>query len=124
MKIFKIILAALITTLIIGAIFLISSEIKKSNYRNSKKFAKVWCPYGTINTELYLLQNKTFYCELVGSVYYGKYSINGDRIYFWSDDMYVMDICHSYNILDKSKKSFKLKPVGYCIKKEMYGSLY
>lgn len=124
MKIFKFILVAFISLVLIGALFLISSEIKKSNYRNSKKFAKVWCPYGTINTELYLLQNKTFYCELIGSTYYGKYSINGDRIYFWSDDLYIISICHSYNILDKSKKSFKLQPAGNCTKKEMYGLLY
>lgn len=124
MKIFKFILLALITSALIGAVFLISSEFKKSNYKNSKKFAKVWCPYGAVNTELYLLHNNTFYCELVGSAYYGKYSIKGDKIYFWSDDMYIISICKSYDIVDKSKNSFKLIPSGKCENKEMYGLLY
>ena len=112
------------TIILIGVVFLISSEIKKINYKNSNKFAKVWCPYGVVTTELNLLHNNTFYCELVGSIYYGEYSISGDKMYFWSEDRYKMGICKSYTIIDKSKKSFKLKPAGNCTKKEMYGLLY
>lgn len=124
MKIFKTFLVAFVTIMLFGAVFLISSEIKKSSYKNSKKFGVVWCPYGAVTSELNLLHNNTYYCELVGSIYFGEYTIKEDKIYFWSEDRYKMGICKSYTIIDKSKKSFKLKPASNNENKEMYGIFF
>jgi hypothetical protein len=124
MKILKYILGSLVTLGLLVLTFWISVEVKESKYKNYERFGKIWSPYGAVNTEIYLLTNNTFFSNLMGSVYYGTYSIKGDIIYLWSDDLSKLDVCNYYKILGSSNHSHRLEPSGDCLSKTMYFVLY
>jgi hypothetical protein len=98
----KIMVFIYVTGLIVLAFFVfkfVSSRSKYSDFKKKRYYAMCSNNQGMVTNEIYLYNDSSFYTEVLGDHYYGRFETIGDTISFITDDLTKIGVSNKYQIV-------------------------